>query len=175
MSYKVISNEQPVEVDIQSRKPFLHVKVGDSPHTVTESRCPAAGDFEITIDGRIYRGWRYASADEVYIRIDGRTHIIGLPQFGGGGAGAGGSADDIRADMPGTVVALHAAEGEQVTSGQKLVTIESMKLQIGVVAPRDGTVGKFHFQANTTFDRSAVLVSLVPLAPAPDDAKKAKS
>jgi biotin carboxyl carrier protein len=46
-----------------------------------------------------------------------------------------------------------------------------MKLQVGVVAPRDGKIAKINFAANATFDRQATLVSFVPL----DDGKKAKA
>ena len=62
--------------------------------------------------------------------------------------------------MPGTVVSIHCAVGDSVTSGQKLVTIESMKLQISMVAPRDGKVAAVNAAPNTTFERGTVLVAL---------------
>ena len=163
MPYQAILNGRAIDVDIEKRRPTLRVKVGSASHGVTEARCPAVGAFEITIDGHIHRGWRYATVDEVYVRIDGRTYVIGVPQFGAAGSVAGHSDNDLRADMPGTVVSIHCVEGETIASGQKLVTIESMKLQVSMVAPRDGTVAKIHCAANTPFDRGAVLVSLDPL------------
>jgi biotin carboxyl carrier protein len=60
-----------------------------------------------------------------------------------------------------------------VKAGDKLITIESMKLQVGLVAPRDGTIEKIHVPAETAFDRGATLISFVALA-APD-APPAKS
>lgn len=175
MTYKAIYNEEPIDIGLGKRKPLLQVKIGEASHTVSDSHCPAAGEFTVTIDGHLYSGWRYANAEEVYIRVNGRTHIIGLPHASAGGVGGGASADEIRADMPGTVVSVDVKEGDDVTSGQKLMTIESMKLQVGVVAPRDGKIAKIHFAANATFDRQAALVNFVPLAPAGDDGKKAKS
>lgn len=175
MTFKAIYNEQPIAIDLGKRKPLLQVKIGEQSHTVSDSHCPAGGEFTVTIDGHLYSGWRYANAEEVYIRVNGRTHIIGLPHASASGAGGGASADEIRADMPGTVVSVEAKEGDEVTSGQKIMTIESMKLQVGIIAPRDGKIAKIHFAANTTFDRQATLVNFVPLAPAGDDGKKAKS
>jgi biotin carboxyl carrier protein len=163
MPYQAILNDKKIDVDIEKRRPMLRVSVGESTHTITEARCPAAGDFEVTIDGHIHRGWRYATADEVYVRMGGHTYIIGVPQFGGAGGAGGASENEIKAEMPGTMVSHHCKEGEAVTAGQKLVTIESMKLQVGLVAPRDGTVAKIHYAANATFDRGVALVSLVPL------------
>ena len=133
-----------------------------------EDRCPHRGTrFSIgTVEeGQVvcrYHGWRFATADEVYIRIGGRTHVIGLPQFGTGAGAAGHAEDEVRADMPGTVVSVHCAAGDQVTSGQKLVTIESMKLQISMVAPRDGKIAAVNALPNTTFERGVVLVALEP-------------
>ncbi|MFJ4225050.1 acetyl/propionyl/methylcrotonyl-CoA carboxylase subunit alpha [Microbacterium sp. NPDC089695] len=45
-----------------------------------------------------------------------------------------------RAPMPGSVVAVHVGEGALVEAGQPLVSIEAMKMEHQVVAPRDGTV-----------------------------------
>ncbi len=47
---------------------------------------------------------------------------------------------ELRAPMPGAVVALHVADGAHVTAGHRIVTIEAMKMEHPVVAPHDGTV-----------------------------------
>ncbi|WP_426183307.1 acetyl/propionyl/methylcrotonyl-CoA carboxylase subunit alpha [Microbacterium sp. TWP3-1-2b2] len=47
---------------------------------------------------------------------------------------------EARAPMPGSIVAVHVAEGETVRSGQPLVSIEAMKMEHPVLAPHDGTV-----------------------------------
>ncbi|WEK59762.1 MAG: biotin carboxylase N-terminal domain-containing protein [Candidatus Microbacterium colombiense] len=45
-----------------------------------------------------------------------------------------------RAPMPGSVVAVHVADGSTVTAGTPLVSIEAMKMEHQVLAPHDGTV-----------------------------------
>ncbi|BDZ38355.1 hypothetical protein GCM10025863_09690 [Microbacterium suwonense] len=45
-----------------------------------------------------------------------------------------------RAPMPGSVVAVHVAEGDTVREGEPLVSIEAMKMEHPVLAPHDGTV-----------------------------------
>jgi len=54
-----------------------------------------------------------------------------------GGDGRGGP---VGAPMPGSVVAVDVDEGEQVTAGQVLVTVEAMKMEHQVRAPVDGIV-----------------------------------
>jgi biotin carboxyl carrier protein len=57
------------------------------------------------------------------------------------GARAHGGPIDVRASLPGLVVAVGASEGSEVAAGDPLVTIEAMKMQNEVRAPRAGRVG----------------------------------
>ncbi|WP_194395549.1 acetyl/propionyl/methylcrotonyl-CoA carboxylase subunit alpha [Microbacterium atlanticum] len=47
---------------------------------------------------------------------------------------------ELRAPMPGAVVALHVTEGATVAAGERIVTIEAMKMEHPVLAPHDGVV-----------------------------------
>ncbi len=48
----------------------------------------------------------------------------------------------VRAEMAGKVLEVCVAEGEAVSEDQDLVIIESMKMQIPVGSPEEGTVKK---------------------------------
>ena len=163
MPYEMLLNEQDVSLDIVARRPDLLVKLGDTTHSVSEVQAQGAA-FEIEIDGKTHTGFRYVAGDEVYVRIGTRTFIVGLPQASLRAHQAGKTGDALHADMPGTVIALHTEVGAEVKAGDKLITIESMKLQVGLVAPRDGVVEAIHVPAETAFDRGALLISLAPLA-----------
>ncbi|WP_341957375.1 biotin carboxylase N-terminal domain-containing protein [Microbacterium sp. LWH13-1.2] len=47
---------------------------------------------------------------------------------------------DARAPMPGSVVAVHVVDGDSVTAGTPIVSIEAMKMEHPVRAPHDGVV-----------------------------------
>ncbi|PNH86669.1 biotin carboxylase N-terminal domain-containing protein [Arthrobacter sp. AFG20] len=52
-----------------------------------------------------------------------------------------GAADpEVRSPMPGTVVAVPVSDGEQVTAGQVLLSVEAMKMEHQLVAEVSGTV-----------------------------------
>lgn len=53
---------------------------------------------------------------------------------------AGATDPQLRAPMPGAVVALHVADGASVRTGDRIVTIEAMKMEHPVLAPHDGIV-----------------------------------
>jgi acetyl/propionyl-CoA carboxylase alpha subunit len=57
-----------------------------------------------------------------------------------GAAGDSGAPVDIRATLPGLVVAVNVAEGDQVAAGAALLTLEAMKMQNEVRAPRAGRI-----------------------------------
>lgn len=73
---------------------------------------------------------------------------------------AGGKSNTARSPMPGIVVEVDVNIGDEVTKGQAMLTIESMKILTVITAPRDGEVGKIHFKPGDTFDKNAVLITL---------------
>jgi len=51
-------------------------------------------------------------------------------------------ADEVRAEMVANVWKVVVAEGDPVSDGDTLVILESMKMEIPVIAETDGTVTK---------------------------------
>lgn len=51
-------------------------------------------------------------------------------------------ADEIRAEMVANVWKVVVAAGDQVSDGDTLVILESMKMEIPVIAESDGTVAE---------------------------------
>ncbi|MEO8247065.1 MAG: biotin/lipoyl-containing protein [Chloroflexota bacterium] len=74
---------------------------------------------------------------------------------------------DISATLPGMVVAIGVAEGDSVVEGQTLLTIEAMKMQNEVRAPRAGRVGQVAVVTGTAVAMGALLVRLVEEEAAP--------
>jgi 3-methylcrotonyl-CoA carboxylase alpha subunit len=75
--------------------------------------------------------------------------------------GAGGAADgSIIAPMPGRVIAVEVAEGELVTKGQKLLTLEAMKMEHVLAASFDGTVVALNIAMGAQVSQGALLVRI---------------
>jgi 3-methylcrotonyl-CoA carboxylase alpha subunit len=115
-------------------------------------------------------GLRIAAAPDTRIAVDiaGSTHVVTLagptPAYTTSGdvlfiqgeaweyglaradhAAGGGTASDgaILSPMPGRIIAVHAAEGDHVKKGQKLLVLEAMKMEQQLLAPFDGIVKTF--------------------------------
>jgi 3-methylcrotonyl-CoA carboxylase alpha subunit len=65
--------------------------------------------------------------------------------------------------LPGTIVAVHVAAGQQVARGAPLITVEAMKMEHTLTAPYDGVVSRIAFALADRVQAGAVLVELAPL------------
>lgn len=120
----------------------------------------------LTVAGTSERVVIAVLGDDVHVHLDGNAYTLRysdaqkrLSQHGLGAAD-----DKVLAPMPGTVVALQATAGAEVRRGEPLLVIESMKLETTIAAPRDGVVQAVHVELGRSFERDAILVTLVPAA-----------
>jgi acetyl/propionyl-CoA carboxylase alpha subunit len=148
-------------VEILRRQPTLVCQVDESIHHVSEGAGLGEDVTFLTVDGRHYTVWRAAEGDRIHLKIGGRSFSVEVDDPLGA-ARAGHSDHEIRADMPGVVVAIRRQAGETVAAADPLLTIESMKMQITLLAPRAGVVAVVHYELNQPFQKGAVLVALQP-------------
>jgi biotin carboxyl carrier protein len=64
---------------------------------------------------------------------------------------------EVRAELVANVVGVFVDEGESVEDGDTLVMLESMKMEIPVVAEADGTVRKIVVQEGDTVQRGDLI------------------
>ena len=82
----------------------------------------------------IYPWW-----DGVLVFRDGHAFdFTATPR--GTGASHGIHDGEIEAPMPGKVTSVEVSQDEKVVSGQRLLTLEAMKMEHALTAPFDGTV-----------------------------------
>jgi propionyl-CoA carboxylase alpha chain len=60
--------------------------------------------------------------------------------------------------MPGLVVSIAVAEGQEIKAGETLAVVEAMKMQNVLRAERDGTVKKIHAAAGATLAVDALIL-----------------
>ncbi|SDA10828.1 biotin carboxylase N-terminal domain-containing protein [Sphingomonas sp. NFR15] len=80
---------------------------------------------------------------------------------GKGGQVAGDGA--ILSPMPGRIIAVAVAAGDAVRKGQKLVTVEAMKMEHSLTAPFDGTIAELNAQEGGQVSEGTMLVRIEPL------------
>ena len=72
----------------------------------------------------------------------------------------GGGQEEVRAPMPGRVVAVSVTVGETVAPGGLLLVLEAMKMQNEIRSDRGGTVLRLDVEDGRTVESGALLVTL---------------
>ena len=66
----------------------------------------------------------------------------------------------LKAPMPGMVVAIPVEQGQEVSSGDNVIILESMKMQNELKAPRDGVISRLRVKPGDNVDQNQVLLIL---------------
>ena len=90
--------------------------------------------------------------------VDGAFSFQQAPRFPS--ASAQEAAGAARAPMPGKVLDIRVAAGDQVSAGDLLLTLEAMKMEHQIKAPHDGTVAELPVSVGDQVANGAVLVVL---------------
>jgi urea carboxylase len=67
---------------------------------------------------------------------------------------------EVRAEITANVWQVRVEPGQHVDVGDELVVLESMKMEIPVVAPHAGVVATVHVKPEDSVPRNAVLITL---------------
>jgi len=117
-------------------------------------RCSAIG--EARVDGTV----------EVFFELNGQPRMIRVKHL----ASATVEEPRVKADpanpehvgapLPGLISTLSVSQGVKVQVGDRLLTIEAMKMETAVTAERDGTVAELHVKSGETVDAKDLLLVL---------------
>ena len=66
----------------------------------------------------------------------------------------------VAAAVPGKVFKIEASVGQTVKAGDNIIILESMKMEIPVVAPEDGTVASINVTAGDAVESGDLLATL---------------
>jgi 3-methylcrotonyl-CoA carboxylase alpha subunit len=86
-----------------------------------------------------------------------RRYTLDRHEGGHVGAASDGS---ILSPMPGRIIAVEVAAGDVVVKGQKLLTLEAMKMEHSLTAPFDGVVAELNATAGAQVQVEALLVRI---------------
>jgi 3-methylcrotonyl-CoA carboxylase alpha subunit len=98
--------------------------------------------------------------DDVLVAESGQVWRLRPFRAGGGGGGADASDGAILSPMPGRVIAVAVKAGEAVAKGEKLLTLEAMKMEHSLVAPFDGIIAELNASEGGQVSEGTLLVKI---------------
>ena len=150
---RVLVDGQPSDVSLRELGAGRHLLVegGAATRVVLEADRPGEGGSrarEVLVDG--FRFLVETEAERVAAIRERATQ--------GRAAGAHSGPLQVKAIIPGKVVAISVAAGDTVTAGQQLLVVEAMKMQNELRSPRDGTIERVGVDVGDTIEIGNLLV-----------------
>ncbi|MGE5063132.1 MAG: acetyl/propionyl/methylcrotonyl-CoA carboxylase subunit alpha [Myxococcales bacterium] len=120
--------------------------------------------IELGDDDEIAEVSGFADDQRVVVFSEGQAYEFGLGSRGNGTT-HGIHDGELEAPMPGKVTAVEVKKGAKVEKGQRLLTLEAMKMEHALTAPFDGTVAELNAKAGAQVTEGQLLVKVDPEQP----------
>lgn len=126
------------------------------------------GSYTVTVNGQSYQ----VTANGDNVTVDGTPYNV---TFGAAGAAPAAAAattvggENVKAPVAGTLLKQCFSNGTKVTKGQTIIIVESMKMELEVKSPADGTI-TYTVPTGTQISNGQVIATIggvVKAAPAP--------
>ena len=124
--------------------------------------------YSLVIDGKSYEAYVYAGEEEWQVLLLGQQYPIRVEDERAKRLRSAGSGQiqesgefQMKAPMPGLVIAIPVQEEQQITKGQVLVILESMKMQNELKSPRDGKVERIKVKVGESVEQRQILLTVV--------------
>ena len=165
MKYITTIDEKEYAVDIVDDH---HVSINDQMFEVDFESVSGQPVYSLLLDGKSYEAYVYAVEDEWQVLLFGWQYPVKvenerekrLKSSAGGKIQESGEIQ-LKAPMPGLVVAIPIKEGQQVEKGQVLVILESMKMQNELKSPRAGKVQRIKVKAGESVEQRQLLLTIL--------------
>jgi len=127
----------------------ITLQLGGERRTLDLEICTAASGFSMPF------------GDGALVYKDGQPFLFTM-EARGTGTTHGLHDGEIEAPMPGKVTAVEVSLGQKVANGQRLLTLEAMKMEHALTAPFDGTVAELDATVGAQVTEGQMLVRVTP-------------
>ena len=134
------------------------IRIGDDAYEV---QALGPGAWRVTCGGRSVLAYVAHDNDGLWVHVDGRVHRIEIARSGVRPRRDASPGDHaLSAPMPATVLSILAEVGQAVKTGETVLMLEAMKMELPVRAPRDGIVTAIHCREGELAQPGADLIDI---------------
>ena len=164
MKYITIVEDKQYLIEIIDEK---HVSVDGKIYNIDFESVSGQPVYSLIVDGKSHEAYVQEGDDNWQVLMRGRLYPVKVEderekrlRVAAGGGVAETGEFHLKAPMPGLVIAIPVAEGQDVEKGQVLVILESMKMQNELKAPRDGKVSRIKVKPGESVEQKQALLSV---------------
>jgi biotin carboxyl carrier protein len=144
-----------------------HVNINGKTYQVDFEAVSGQPVYSLLLDGKSHEAYVRESDDDWQVLLRGRLYPAKVEderekrlRVAAGGGVAESGEFNLKAPMPGLVVAIPVSEGQEIKKGQVLLILESMKMQNELKSPRDGIINRIKVKAGESVEQKQVLLSV---------------
>jgi len=124
-----------------------------------------SGHLLVLLEGRGFDITCWQDSGDLHLDLGGPPLTVTIldplrPAAGGETDGPGAGRREVRAAMPGKVVAVKVKEGDEVSQGQGVIVLEAMKMENEVPSPGPGRIVALEVVPGQTVERGTLLFSV---------------
>lgn len=155
-SYQVkVNNTFDFEIDTKDVSKLDSLKVSDSNfHVLSKNKSYKAAVIEADFNEKSYK-----------IKVNNNTYVVNifneldaLIKEMGFEIGATKKVNEIKAPMPGLILAINVEVGMEVKENDGLLILEAMKMENLLTSPRDGVIKSISVTKGETVDKNQLLI-----------------
>jgi biotin carboxyl carrier protein len=164
MKLDLTINGSAASLDLVAAMPDCRFQLDGGVEHSAQVEVPEPCVYSVLLDGRSYEARVEATERGLVVVIEGYRFEIDvrdprqMSRRGAGGAADG--VETIAAPMPGKVVRVLVAVGDEVEAGQGIAVVEAMKMQNEMKAARAGRVATLSAREGATVTAGEVLATI---------------
>jgi len=115
-----------------------------------------AGNYTVVVDGKQYSVQVAEGDGDIQIAPASAAAPVAAATAPSGGAGS----VEVHSQTPGSVWKILVSPGDSIKEGEKIMILEAMKMEIDIIAPKDGVISSVNVNVNDTVADAQLLATM---------------
>jgi len=154
-TYEIATDEDKIKLDGEEFAFDIHPLAGNTYHVIHEnisyrlevlSYDRSRKTFQIKLNGKL-------------LNVELKSELDTLLQNLGMDSAAEASIKEILSPMPGLIRGVSVSEGDTIAAGDRLVTLEAMKMENLIKSPVNGVIASVNVETGQSVEKNHILIT----------------